>query len=101
CSSVCCSVFTPPCKRRNWIPLRPFVTSRTMLLRTFIAGILLTAGAFAQVSSFPKPSYFRETFQSARTTVELKDPVKLRDFVVEGKLELSLKHYLELVMANN
>jgi len=53
------------------------------------------------MSSFPKPSYFRETFQKANTKVELRDPVKLKDFVVSGKLELSLKHYLELVMLNN
>src|SRR5215208_5652682 len=72
-----------------------------MLSRTFLTGILLTAGAFAQVSSFPKPNYFRETFQKARTTVQINDPVKLRDFVVNGKLELSLRHYIELVMANN
>ncbi len=72
-----------------------------MLLRTLITGILLTAGAFAQLSSFPKPSYFRETFQRTQTRVQLRDPVKLKDFVVDGKLELSLKHFLELVMANN
>jgi len=72
-----------------------------MVLRTFLTGILLTAGAFAQVSSFPKPNYFRETFQKARTTVTINDPVKLRDFVVDGKLELSLRHFIELVMANN
>ena len=54
-----------------------------------------------RLSSFPKPSYFRETFQSAQTKVELKDPVKLKDFVAGGKLELSLKDYLTLVMANN
>jgi outer membrane protein len=72
-----------------------------MLLRTLLTGILLTAGAFAQLSSFPKPSYFRETFQKTRTSVELQDPLKLKDFVAGGKLELSLKHYLELVMANN
>src|ERR1051325_10255994 len=72
-----------------------------MLLRTFITGTLLAAGAFAQMSSFPKPNYFRETFQKARTTVEVREPSKLRDYVVDGKLELSLQHYLELVMANN
>jgi outer membrane protein len=72
-----------------------------MVLRTLLTGILLTAGAFAQTSSFPKPSYFRQTFDKVRTTVELKDPVKLKDFVAGDKLELSLKHYLELVMANN
>src|SRR3954452_6571721 len=72
-----------------------------MLSRLLLTGSLLAAGAFAQMSSFPKPNYFRETFQKTRTTVELKDPSKLKDYVVNGKLELSLKHYLELVMANN
>jgi outer membrane protein len=72
-----------------------------MLFRTLVTGILLTAGAFAQMTSFPKPNYFRETFQKTQTKVSLRDPVKLKDFVVDGKLELSLKHYLELVMANN
>jgi len=72
-----------------------------MLFRTLVTGILLAAGAFAQLSSFPKPSYFRETFQAAQTKVELRDPVRLKDFVAGGKLELSLKHFLELAMANN
>jgi outer membrane protein TolC len=72
-----------------------------MLFRTLITGILLAAGAFAQLSSFPKPSYFRETFSKSQSKVELKDPVHLQDFVVGGNLELSLKNYLALVMANN
>ena len=72
-----------------------------MRLRTILLGTLLAAGAFAQMSSFPKPSYFRETFAQAQTHVELKPAAKLKDYVVGGKLELSLKHYLELVMANN
>ena len=72
-----------------------------MLLRTIISGILLAAGAWAQLSSFPKPSYFRETFSKTQTKVELKDPVRLQDFVAGDKLELSLKNYLALVMANN
>ena len=72
-----------------------------MLFRTLFTGILLTAGALAQTSSFPKPAYFRETFQRIQTKVELKDPVRLKDFVANGKLELSLKHFLELAMANN
>ena len=72
-----------------------------MLLRTLITGILLAAGAFAQMSSFPKRSYFRETFSKSQPKVELKDPVRLKDFVVGDKLELSLKNYLALVMSNN
>jgi outer membrane protein TolC len=72
-----------------------------MVLRTFTTGILLTAGAFAQMSSFPKPNYFREVLRQTRTKVELRDPVRLKDFVVGNKLELNLKNFLELVMANN
>lgn len=60
---------------------------------------------FAQINSFPKPNYFRETFAKPVTHVELRPPVRLADYVVEGKdgkkLELSLHSYLELVMANN
>jgi outer membrane protein len=69
--------------------------------------VLSTCAAimFAQISSFPKPSYFRETFARPITKVELKPPARLADFVIEDKdgkkLELSLRSYLELVMANN
>ena len=72
-----------------------------MRFRSLLAGLIFTASALAQLTSFPKPSYFRETFQKPITKVELQDPVRLKDFVVDGKLELSLKNYLALVMSNN
>ena len=72
-----------------------------MFRRILVAELLLAAGALAQMSSFPKPNYFREVFRQNSTKVELRDPVRLKDFVVNGKLELSLKNYTELVMANN
>ncbi len=72
-----------------------------MIFRFFLANVLLTAAAFGQLASFPKPSYFRETFARPVTKVELQAPVRLPDYVVGGKLELSLRSYLELVMANN
>ena len=50
---------------------------------------------------FPKPAYFRETFVNPSPRVDLRPPVRIGDFVVDGKLELSLRSYLELVMANN
>src|SRR5579872_4484983 len=72
----------------------------------FLAAILFSAvAASAQISSFPKPSYFRETFARPVTKVELQAPVRLPDYLVQDKegkkLELSLKAYLDLVMANN
>jgi outer membrane protein TolC len=56
---------------------------------------------FGQLASFPKPSYFRETFARRVTHVELEPPAHLRDYVLGDRLELSLRSYLELVMANN
>jgi outer membrane protein TolC len=72
-----------------------------MLSRTFITGLLFSAGAFAQMASFPKPSYFREVFERTNTKVDLREPARLKDFVIGGKLTLSLKDYIDLVMANN
>src|SRR5260370_35942968 len=73
--------------------------------RLLICAALCVASASAQISSFPKPSYFRETFARPVTKVELQPPTRPADFVVEEKegkkLELSLRSYLELVMANN
>src|SRR2546430_1916916 len=72
-----------------------------MLSRTLTTGLILSAGAFAQLTSFPKPNYFRETFSKTTPKVELLPPAKLKDYVQGDKLELSLKNYLELVAANN
>jgi outer membrane protein len=72
-----------------------------MVFRTISAAILLTSAAFAQTSSFPKASYFREVLAKPQMKIDLRAPVKLKDYVVDGKLRLSLKQYLELVMANN
>jgi len=72
-----------------------------MLVRTVLAVILAAPSVLAQQSSFPRAGYFRETFARTQTRVELRAPVKIRDFVASGKIELSLRQFLELVMANN
>ena len=60
------------------------------------------ARRLAQVTSFPKPSYFRETFSKTVTKVELQPPVRLQDYVVgRASWNCRCKSYLELVMANN
>ena len=72
-----------------------------MTLRCLLASLLTVAAAFGQLASFPKPSYFRQTFARPIMHVELNAPVHLEDYAIGGKLELSLHSYLELVMANN
>lgn len=68
----------------------------------FLLGLSLTVCAPAQKAPlFPTPPYFRSHFGTPSTRVELRPPVRLRDHVVANKLELSLRSYLELVLANN
>ena len=55
----------------------------------------------AQFATFPDGAYFREQWQAAPYAVEVDSVSKLEDHVVDAKLQLSLRTYLELVMANH
>lgn len=46
-------------------------------------------------------AWMRQTFRPPDTKVTIEKPVHLKDYVVDGKLTLSLKNYLDLVVANN
>ena len=70
-----------------------------------LTGVILLAGSVLMAQQtepfFPKPAYFKRHFGTVSPRVELQNPVHLDDFAVSGKLELSLKNYLQLVMSNN
>src|SRR6267142_2933093 len=73
-----------------------------MQMTRFFVGFAIAASLAAQTEPyFPKPSYFRRHFARIPTRVELQPPVRLNDFVAGGTLELSLRNFLDLVMANN
>jgi outer membrane protein len=55
----------------------------------------------ARTPAFPSPAYFKKVFSTPSTHIELQPPARLADYVQNGKLVLSLKAYLDLVMANN
>lgn len=55
----------------------------------------------ASSPAFPRAAYFKQHFTTPSTRVELRPPVRLQDFVHNGQLELSLRDYLDLVLANN
>lgn len=69
--------------------------------------------AAAQTLDAPKPpaeptapwfgtrDYVRQVFSPRVPLLQLRGPVRLDDYLAGGKLELSLKNYLELVLANN
>ncbi len=75
---------------------------RRILVYTLMLPLLgLAQDGQPDLGFFPKASYFRQTFTNPPARVSLQNPVRLQDFVVDSKLELSLRAFLELVMANN
>ena len=84
-------------------------------MRLLAVFLCLTMVAPAQMSSnlasssandftapwFGTASYWKKNFGHLDTRVVLDPPVRLADYVVDGKLTLSLKAYLDLVLANN
>jgi outer membrane protein len=56
----------------------------------------------ADVPTFGTPSYFRKVFRTEeRPKIELQAPVRLSNFVVGDKIELSLRNYVDAVLSNN
>lgn len=45
--------------------------------------------------------YLHRLFHDPDQAIKIADPIKLKDYVEDGKLKLSLRAYLELVLANN
>ncbi len=70
----------------------------------FLLSLSLSAQEFNNfigAPKFPNGAFFRQGFGRELPRVEIQPPVRLQDFVVTDRLELSLRAYLELVMANN
>jgi outer membrane protein TolC len=67
--------------------------------------LTVSASLFAQqlleAPKFPQSAFFRQWFGREAPRVDLQPPVRLQDFAVGDRLELSLRSYLELVLANN
>ncbi len=63
------------------------------------AAAALLAGA--QFATFPDKGYFREQWQAPPLDIEIESVGRLDDFYFDGKIELSLRSYIELVMANS
>jgi outer membrane protein TolC len=77
-----------------------------ILVGALLAGAQETSSAAGPQSDTRAPwlasgAWFRKTFFYRDVQVNLRDPVKLKDYVVDGKLTLSLRNYLDLVMSNN
>lgn len=72
-----------------------------MVLRSLGLMLLAATTLPAQFNTFPAVNYFKEQWTKPPMRVEIESVSRLEDFVVSGKLQLSLRSYVELVMANN
>jgi outer membrane protein TolC len=72
-----------------------------MVLRSFSLFLLAASTLSAQFDAFPAVNYFKEQWTRPPVSVEIESVSRLDDFVVDGKVQLSLRSYIELVMANN
>ncbi len=77
------------------------MTSCPKLVAITLLGSVSIAQAGSDYPFFPQPDYFKKYLARAVTGFELGPPVLLENYVVGSKLELSVKAYLNLVMANN
>ncbi len=64
-----------------------------------IAPIGSTAPVLAQ--TFPVPGYFREMVYSPRPPAPLPDPRTIRDYVADGKLRMSLRDAMLILLAHS
>ena len=73
----------------------------TMVLRSLTLILLAVTTLSAQFDAFPAVNYFKEQWTPPPVSVAIESVSRLDDFVVNGRLQLSLRSYIELVMANN
>ena len=58
-------------------------------------------GLPAQFSTFPGGDYFKAQWQRPPLDIEIDTVRRLEDFHIDERLKLSLRAYIELVIANN
>ena len=69
----------------------------------FLAACLIFSAwvPFARAQTFPMPSYFHEQIHSPQPPQPLPDTRSFRDYIVDGKLRLSLHDAMLLLLEHN
>ncbi len=73
-----------------------------MRCKLLAAGLILMAWAMsAPAQTFPRPDYFREMVYSPKPPQPLPDPKTIRDYVVDGKLRLTLRDAMVILLEHS
>ena len=63
--------------------------------------LLLTLSLAASAQTFPQPSYFQKFFVKPNRNIRIAPVPTMDQFVVDGKLRLSLADAIQLTLENN
>jgi outer membrane protein len=69
--------------------------------RTVFCLGFLCAATLAQTPTFPQPNWFHEVISKSQSPGQLPGPEHLRDYVVDGKLRLTLEQAIQLALVND
>jgi outer membrane protein len=66
-----------------------------------LALVPMAISAQSPIGTFPKPQWFHEVVRRPDTPTQVPGPDHLRDYVVDGKLRLTLEQAIQLAIAND
>src|ERR1700748_1231743 len=62
---------------------------------------LISFGSLLHAQTFPTPSYFQHLVQYPHVPTQLSGPQALEEYIVDGKLRLSLQDSIRLMLLNS
>ncbi|HEX9254941.1 MAG TPA: hypothetical protein VF938_05325, partial [Candidatus Angelobacter sp.] len=74
---------------------------KTMLIRKCIPGLLLLSGLSAGAQLTPNKPSTGNLFHRPATPTQVQGPSRVDEFIVDGKLRLSLENAVLLTLLNN
>ena len=74
---------------------------KSAVLRIFAFVLVLSCASLLNAQTFPSPEYFQHFFRFPHVQTQLSGPQSLDEYIVNGKLRLSLQNAIRLMLLNN
>src|SRR6185437_3804409 len=74
---------------------------KSVVLRIFAFLLVSSFASLLNAQTFPSPEYFQHFFRFPRVQTQLPGPQSLDEYIVNGKLRLSLQDAIRLMLLNN
>ena len=74
---------------------------KLVTIRCCVSLLLLSSALAGSAQTFPSPEYFQRFFHYPQVQTQLPGPQSLEEYIVDGKLRLSLQDAIRLMLLNN